>query len=99
LLQRQERAVAEPRGVGDGADRWGPGVSCWARQLPGAARLGRHDARGWAGVAGLLARSWAERERVGWALATVLGRGKKNGHGPNERKGRNGRKFPFSFYK
>jgi len=78
LLQRQERAVAEPRGVGDGADRWGPGVSCWARQLPGAARLGRHDARGWAGVAGLLARSWAERERVGWGAGC--------GAGPREKK-------------
>jgi len=78
LLQRQERAVAEPRGVGDGADRWGPGVSCWARQLPGAARLGRHDARGWAGAAGLLARSWAERERVGWGAGC--------GAGPREKK-------------
>ena len=31
LLQRQERAVAELRGEGDGADRWGPGVSDWAQ--------------------------------------------------------------------
>jgi len=77
LLQRQERAVAEPRGVGDGADRWGPGVSCWARQLPGAARLGRHDARGWAAGAKL------GRAGKGWAgaLAVVLGRGERNGHG------------------
>ena len=31
----------------------------------------------------------------GWAASAKLGRGKKNGHGPFERKGRNGRKFPF----
>jgi len=75
-------------------------------RLPGAGDAearGCWAGRGWAGAeraAGLLARSWAERERGGlgrwlWCWAA----GKEMAMGPNERKGRNGRNFPFSFYK
>jgi len=51
------------REVGGGADRWGPGVSGWARQLPGA---GDAEARGcWAGHGSCwAARSWAGAERA-----------------------------------
>ena len=76
------------REVGGGADRWGPGVSGRARAVAGCgrrrgarllgwARLGRRRARGWAAGAKL------GRAGKGWAgaLAVVLGRGERNGHG------------------
>ena len=71
------------REVGGGADRWGPGVSGWARQLPGA---GDAEARGcWAG------RGWAERERVGlgrwlwcWAAGKEMAMGRMRGRGGME---------------
>jgi hypothetical protein len=39
LLQRQARAVAEPRGDGDGADKWGQAVSGYGREEGAAAGL------------------------------------------------------------
>ena len=90
------------REVGGGADRWGPGVSGWARQLPGA---GDAEARGcWAGRGSCwAARSWAGAER---AVGLAAGAGPREGagpaerrkaSGPNLRKGGNGRKFSFFF--
>ena len=86
------------REVGGGADRWGPGVSGWARQLPG-----RRGARGcWAGLSAKLGRA-GEGRRAG-LLAAVLGRGKELGQRKEENQRaeseerRNGRKFSFFLF-
>jgi len=62
LLRRRARAVAELRGEGDGADRWGPGVSGWEE---GGAAMVASRPFGWAGP-----RCWAERGgEASWAGA------------------------------
>ena len=86
------------REVGGGADRWGPGVSGWARAVAGCGRCRGARLLGWARLGRRGARGWAERERGGlgrwlWCWAA----GKEMAMGPNERKGRNGRNFPFFF--
>jgi len=86
------------REVGGGADRWGPGVSGWARQLPGA---GDAEARGcWAGREAGPSRggkaSWAAGCGAGPREGTGPAERRKTS-GPNLRKGGNGRKFSFFF--
>jgi len=56
LLQRRARAVAEPRGEGDGADRWGPGVSGWGRRRGNGCWTA---AESWAGAGLGRRRCWA----------------------------------------
>ena len=88
LLQRRARAVAEPRGEGDGADRWGPG---WQRL--GAGGHGRLAAE-WAGGA-----CWAERPRRATGLARLRGwaAGKEMAMGPKVQEEREREIFPFLF--
>ena len=56
LLRRRARAVAEPRGEGDGADRWGPGVSGWGRRRGNGCWTA---AESWAGAGLGRRRCWA----------------------------------------
>ena len=71
LLQRRARTVAEPRGEGDGADKWGQAVSGCRREEGAAAGLAAVLGRRLAGRARLGAgggrkqRSWADAEE--WA--------------------------------
>jgi len=89
LLQRRARAVAEPRGEGDGADRWGPG---WQRL--GAGGHGRLAAE-WAGGA-----CWAERPRRATGLARLRGwaAGKEMAMGPKVQEERERGIFLFFFF-
>ena len=91
LLQRRARAVAEPRGEGDGADRWGPG---WQRLGAGGAwavggRVGRR---------GLLGRTVEARDRAGAAAGLGCGAGPRGKKWPWGRmRGRGGMEGIFLF--
>ena len=96
MLQRRARAVAEPRGEGDGADKWGRAVSGCGREEGAAAGLAAVLGRRLAGRARLGAgggrkqRSWAGAEE--WAS-----RPKELGHGPKIKKGGKNGFFSFLF--
>ena len=91
LLQRRARAVAEPRGEGDGADRWGPG---WQRLGAGGAwavggRVGRR---------GLLGRTAEARDRAGTAAGLGCGAGPRGKKWPWGRKSRKRGKEEFFLF-
>jgi hypothetical protein len=99
LLQRQARAVAEPRGEEDGLTR-GVGLSAVGRGKqardagPAVAWPSWARARGWAER--LAGRAGKRGGTLGWGWCWAA---EGKACGPKLRKGGNGRKFPFSFYK
>ena len=98
LLQHRVRAVAEPRGEGDGADKWGQAVSGCGREEGAAAGLAVVLGRRLAGRARLGAGGGRKQRR--WAGAEEwASRPKELGHGPKIKKGgKNGFFFFFFFY-
>ena len=94
LLQRRARAVAEPRGEGDGADRWGPG---WQR-LGAGGGVGGWRPSGPAGLAGPNGRG----ARPGWrgcgAGLRCWAAGKEMAKGPKVQEERERGIFLFFFF-
>ena len=91
MLRRRARAVAELRGEGDGADRWGPGVSCWARQRLGV-MLGRPKMEREEGGKGEGERAAGELGLAGQARPAG-----KEWPAAEMEKGGNGKEFLFFF--
>jgi len=97
LLQRPAWAVAEPRGEGDGADKWGQAVSGCGREEGAAAGLAVVLGRRLAGRARLGAGGGRKQRR--WAGAEEWARRPKElGHGPKIKKGGKNGFFFFNFF-
>ena len=92
LLRRRARAVAEPRGEGDGADRWDPG---WQRLGAGG---GAGAVGGRVGRRGLLGRTAEARDRAGAAAGLGCGAGPRGKKWPWGRKSRKRGKEEFFLF-